>query len=382
VTRLSIIMMFWLISSVAKSQIYNPNINSELSNLKGSVSLVEQFESFGIKAPGSQEKTNTFNWIVQQYQDIGYDSIRVDSFVQDGTIARNIVVTKQGLTPNYLVVCGHYDTRGGPGASDNGSGVSAIIQAAKLLKDLQTTRSIQFIHFDREEDGFKGSNYHVTQILGGASVDTNLYMVFNVDQIGGSRGQADNDKITCERDEENNPSFNNARSYLITDTISNLCNLYTSLAPEISNAFLSDYIPFEQQGYVITGLYQSAPDVFGHNPADTVGNMDTISFKQAVRLTAASVMHFAQVDRFVSVPKTNAPKVHLFPNPADHTIFLRTVQPILSCTLIDMTGRVLLNVESSDIKKMDISDLHNGIYTLVLSFSGGESTLKKCVIQH
>ena len=53
-------MMFWLISSVAKSQIYNPNINSELSNLKGSVSLVEQFESFGIKAPGSQEKTNTF----------------------------------------------------------------------------------------------------------------------------------------------------------------------------------------------------------------------------------------------------------------------------------------------------------------------------------
>jgi aminopeptidase YwaD len=368
-------LLFGVFAIYVNGQTYNPNFSKSLNKINRSVDLVRQYESFGIKSPGSQAKTNTYNWIVDEYRSYGYDSIRVDSFIQDGTIVRNIVVTKPGQDSSYMIVCGHYDTRNGPGASDNGSGVSAILEAARILKDLETTRGIQFIHFDREEDGFKGSNYHVLQQIG-PNRDEYLYLVFNVDQIGGSKGQPNNNKITCERDEDNNPDFNNALSWLITDTVSNLCNLYTTLTPEISSAFLSDYVPFEKQGYVISGLYQSAPDVFGHSAADTLGNMDTVSFKQAVRLATTSVMYFAQVPQFVSAKPINKSEWVLFPNPANQFVYLpKELGKAKDFQVVSLSGKRLRNYKLLSDGRLDTSQLPSDVYILRAMYSDS-------VVQH
>lgn len=352
-------------------QVYSPKLNAKINQSAHAVSLVQSFQDLGVKTPGSQEITQTHKWLVNQYMSYGYDSIRVDSFMQDGTITRNIVVTKPGLIDEYIIVCGHYDTKNGPGANDNGSGVAAILEAARLVESLPTTRGIVFINFDKEEVGFKGSNYHVFQILGGLNIDTNLYMVFNIDQIGGTNGQPGNDKITCERDEENNPSHNNALSYLITDTLASLCKLYTTLKPEISNAFLSDYIPFEQQGYVITGLYQNASDLFGHSQADTIGNMDTASFKQAVRLTIAGVIHFAQVDEYISVWKKLEQSIRVYPNPATRYVYIDLPQHAKTIELRDINGRLIQSRETtSGDTLLDLSEVEAGLYVIRIGLNG------------
>ena len=364
-------------------QTYSPKLNQKLAEIEHATTLVKEFESFGIKSHGSQAKTNTFNWLIDAYESYGYDSIRVDSFIQDGSVVRNVVVTKPGVSSKYIIVCGHYDTRNGPGANDNGSGVAAILETARLIKDLKTNRCVIFINFDREEDGFKGSNYHVWQVLGGQNCDTNLYMVLNIDQIGGSFGQPDNDKITCERDEENDPSFNNALSYLLTDTIASLCKLYTTLQPEISNAFLSDYVPFEKQGYVITGLYQSASDVFGHSLADTFGNMDTVSFKQAVRLTMASTLYFAQVDSFVSVKEDVRSQFRLFPNPATDQIHVELKNEAESVELVDVFGRIVFfDKPSHPTTIINTTHVVSGSYFVRIVMKTGAVITSPVIIQH
>ena len=379
-TRLIVFNCFVLFAAQGNAQKYNPNVNKALSAIQNPIELVSDFESLGVKSPGSVEKLNTVNWIVAQYQALGYDSIRIDSFTDAGTMVRNIIVTKSGQDSSYIVVCGHYDTRNGPGANDNGSGVAAIIETARVLKDLNTTRGIQFIHFDKEEEGFVGSDYHVKQVLGQA-LDSNLYLVLNIDQIGGSMDQPGNDRITCERDEDNGISTNNAPSWLITDAIANLTNLYTTLKPEIDKAFLSDYIPFEQKGYVITGLYQSASDLIGHSAADTLGNMDTVSFKQAVRLTVVASIHFAQVGQFISVAPKTIPKFSIYPNPTSAAVHIRTHEASEHITISDFAGRVVFsNYPIQNGTDIELGGFNAGSYVVTVTSKNGYQASKRVIV--
>ena len=341
---------------------YNPGINQKLSSSEDAIELVRTFQSFGTKTPNSQQSIETLNWLVSEYQSMGYSDIVIDSFTRNGTTYRNLIVTKQGSLSQYLVVCGHYDTRIGPGANDNGSGVSAILLAANAIKDESTARTVQFIHFDGEELGFEGSLYHVDNLKN--PIDSNLYCVLNIDQIGGTKGEPGNDKIYCERDEDNNVSRNNALSWTITDTLVNLCKLYTDLSPVINKAFSSDYIPFERDGYVITGLYQHARDVYGHSLSDSLSNMDSFAFVNGVRLSVAATLHFAQVDRFVGLFPVSSCTIKIYPNPVESSLVIEGVENNAVFEITDISGRVVSSGKVTN-QLVDCSDLVFGTYLLV-----------------
>ena len=51
------------------------------------------------------------------------------------------------------------------GANDNASGVAAIMEVARILKDVPTEYSIKFIHFTGEEQGLLGSKNYVTNVV-------------------------------------------------------------------------------------------------------------------------------------------------------------------------------------------------------------------------
>ncbi len=353
---------FLIFGGFASGQLYNPGINQKLSDSEDAIDLVQTFQSFGTKTPNSQQSIETLNWLVGEYQDMGYSDIVIDSFTRNGATYRNLIVTKQGSHSQYLVVCGHYDTRTGPGANDNGSGVSAILLAANAIKDESTTRTVQFIHFDGEELGFEGSLYHVDNLK--KPIDSNLYCVLNIDQIGGTIGEPGNDKIYCERDEDNNISSNDALSWTITDTLANLCELYTDLSPVISKAFSSDYIPFERDGYVITGLYQHARDVYGHSLSDSLSNMDSFAFVNGVRLSVAATVYFAQVNRFVGLLPVSSCSIKIYPNPVESNLIVEGVENNMVFEITDMSGRVVKHGFVAN-HVVDCSDLNLGTYFFV-----------------
>jgi hypothetical protein len=79
-------------------------------------------------------------------------------FVVDGQTVRNIDVVIEPhadfTDPEVIVVGAHYDSVvGSPGANDNGSGVAAVIELARLLRDLTgiAERRIRLVLFVNEE---------------------------------------------------------------------------------------------------------------------------------------------------------------------------------------------------------------------------------------
>lgn len=72
----------------------------------------------------------------------------------------NLVASKPGSDPaaGVLIIGAHYDTVGGTrGADDNASGVAAVMEVARLLKDVPLKPTLRFVFFDQEERGLLGS---------------------------------------------------------------------------------------------------------------------------------------------------------------------------------------------------------------------------------
>ncbi|HKA39431.1 MAG TPA: M20/M25/M40 family metallo-hydrolase [Burkholderiales bacterium] len=70
---------------------------------------------------------------------------------------RNIEVeVKGGARASEIVIIGaHYDSIiGAPGANDNGSGVAALLELARLFKDAGPARTLRFVAFVNEEPPF------------------------------------------------------------------------------------------------------------------------------------------------------------------------------------------------------------------------------------
>ncbi len=80
-----------------------------------------------------------------------------------GAAGKNVIAEKRGTQfPNQsIMLCAHYDCVGGKftssqGANDIASGVAALLEAARVLKDINFPYSIQFTFWDEEELGLLG----------------------------------------------------------------------------------------------------------------------------------------------------------------------------------------------------------------------------------
>jgi Zn-dependent M28 family amino/carboxypeptidase len=80
-----------------------------------------------------------------------------EPFESQGKPVHNIVAENRGHAAEgeIVVVGAHYDTvLGSPGANDNGSGVAALLELARLLADRPLPRTLRFVAFVNEEAPF------------------------------------------------------------------------------------------------------------------------------------------------------------------------------------------------------------------------------------
>ncbi len=109
----------------------------------------------------------------------------VVSTVTEQRTSENVIGIKRGTAaPNEVVVVGgHRDSvRVSPGANDNGSGTAAVLEAARLLAEVPTVRTIHFIGFGAEEVGLIGSAFYVR------NASASVVGMVNMDMVG--RGPA------------------------------------------------------------------------------------------------------------------------------------------------------------------------------------------------
>jgi Zn-dependent M28 family amino/carboxypeptidase len=93
---------------------------------------------------------------------MGY-AVGRQEFFTDGKPVRNIdaVIEPAGISdPEVIVVGAHYDSvRGSPGANDNASGTAAVLELARMLRDLdgKSGKRLRFVLFVNEEPPYFGT---------------------------------------------------------------------------------------------------------------------------------------------------------------------------------------------------------------------------------
>jgi len=354
----------------ANSQTFNQNY-ANVSNLVSQTNInsyLQEFEDLGVKTTGSTANNNAYTWLKNKYLSFGYseNDITKDNFTYNGQTTSNLILTKQGTKyPNiYIIICGHYDTITGKGTNDNGSGVSVILEVARLLKNINTEYSIKFINFSGEEQGLLGSAHYVSNVVNTTNPKMNIRLVLNIDEVGGIKGQT-NDTITCERDESTNPSANNTASNTFTQQLMNCVTLYSTLKTNLSYAYASDYMPFQANGEVITGLFEYNETPYAHTANDTYTNLDPVYIYNITKATVGAVQHFAVVAQTLDTctPKDIVMSFRFYPNPSkDHLQleFLNSKTQRFTFTITDFEGKTLSKTENQT--RIDISSLTKGIY--------------------
>ena len=298
--HLTATLLLFLTFSLCKAQTLNPFYNDVVSKTSETNVLndLTRFEKLGIKKVGSWALGAAEKWITDRYKSLGYDDIVLQPFTYAAGKSNNIIVTKTGTVyPNtFIIIDAHYDTINGPGTNDNGTGTVLLMELARLLKDVETEYSIKFIHFSGEEDGLIGSKYYVKNTVVPEQLDIKL--VFNIDEVGGVNGMT-NDTVVCERD-LSGPESNNAASDAATKRLAVLMELYSNLKTEIAKAYASDYMPFEDSGFTITGLFEKNESPVNHSPKDNLAHMDVTYAYEVTKGALGAALEFSHAYKSLS----------------------------------------------------------------------------------
>ena len=121
--------------------------------------------------------TAVSRWISSEFDQIGLDvnhqvfNIPGQNPERTGTNIIGTLHNSSGIsTTRNIIIGAHYDTvPGSPGADDNASGIAALFECARVLKESKVFTQITFVAFDAEEvqphaGGLHGSTHFVSNL--------------------------------------------------------------------------------------------------------------------------------------------------------------------------------------------------------------------------
>jgi hypothetical protein len=133
---------------------YDPDIANMISSITPSscLSTLKDITSFPTRYSYTDACRQAEQYVYNQFASLPL-SVSFHNFTYEGTPMRNVIGEMPGIIqPNsVIIVCGHLDSisddpwNDAPGAEDNGSGSTAVIEAAKVLSQYQTDLTIRFI---------------------------------------------------------------------------------------------------------------------------------------------------------------------------------------------------------------------------------------------
>lgn len=126
-----------------------------VENLKNHIIHLEGIRH-PVYAPEALEKAADYIW--DNLRSFGYET-SLHSFMEDEKPYRNILGLRPGTKQpeKKVIVMAHFDTVAiSPGADDNASGVAAMLELARVLKDCQFEKSLLFTGVNLEEQKVDG----------------------------------------------------------------------------------------------------------------------------------------------------------------------------------------------------------------------------------
>lgn len=143
------------------------------------------FDSKHVSQPGNAK---AIAYLDSAYKSFGYETSLMWFTPGNNPRTANVIATLRGtVSPEVVyVVASHFDSRAeGPGADDNSSGTTMLLETARVLAKRPLPATVMFVSFTGEESGLLGSREFVRQIR-----DTvNLVGAMNNDMMGWSNDQ-------------------------------------------------------------------------------------------------------------------------------------------------------------------------------------------------
>jgi hypothetical protein len=194
--------------------------------------------------------------------------------------------TDEKLKNEYLVIGGHLDHVGSqadeiyfPGANDNASGSSAVLELARAFvnNNIQMKRSIIFVAFSNEESGLDGAKYFVEHPVVPLE---KIVAMFNMDCIGyGDSLQIGNGKS----------------SPVLWNEAKRLDSLYIKYTVNITwNGGGADAAPFHQKGIPCLYFVTTKSYDYLHLPSDTYETLNYGLHEKAVKLVFINAYNIVQ----------------------------------------------------------------------------------------
>ncbi|GAB4376924.1 MAG: hypothetical protein Kow0042_23820 [Calditrichia bacterium] len=268
--------------------------------------------------------------------------------IQAGSL-NNVIATKLGTAypDQYYIICGHYDctsemamTRA-PGADDNGSGTSGVIEAARVLAPYHFKYSIKFILFAGEEQGLFGSQAYASQA---AASGEQIMGVLNMDMIA---YDGNNDGLF-----EIHAGSMGSSQAIGTLVAANVSAWNLPLNPEYKttgSSSASDHSSFWNYGFPAIMIIEDFQDFtpFYHTTNDLLSTLRLPYFHAVAQLTIGTLAELAIMDSLtgLSRPEITTSQFLLsnpYPNPFNPEVNIRYQlirQEIVQLDIYDLLGR-------------------------------------------
>ncbi len=167
----------------------DPLIVNLLAEVSGTniTATIQHLQDYGTRNCYKPESIEAQNWIKSQFENMGLSVELQDFTMPNGPASDNVIATLPGTKypDEFIVIGGHFDsiTYSGlePGADDNASGTSGVMEIARILSQYEFDRTLIFCAFSGEEYGLYGSGAYADRC---AQEGMNIHGYLNLDMIG------------------------------------------------------------------------------------------------------------------------------------------------------------------------------------------------------
>ena len=240
-----------------------------------------EFDSKFITQPGNRKAIEYLAATLRQW---GYEPELQWFEPRPGVRTANVIATLKGTTNPELVyvVSSHFDSvEPGPGADDNSSGTTALLEAARVLATRPQAATIRFAFFTGEEAGLLGSREFVRRAV---ALNERIVGALNNDMIGWANDHRLDNTIRYSNDGLRD--LQHAAAFTFTDLITYDARYY-------QNTDAHAY--YEAYGDIVGGIgsYPILGNPHYHQPHDILATINHRLVAEVSRTTVASIMQMA-----------------------------------------------------------------------------------------
>ena len=317
----------------------------------------------------------------------------------------------------------HYDSvSNGPGADDNGSGVTGVMEIARILSAYNFEKTIRFIGFDLEEEGLIGSNTYVNK--NGLPATDTIDGVLNFEMIGYYSNKINSQTLPTGF----NLLFPEASAAVVADNyrgnfITNVGNVDSK---SLNNAFkeaAGEFVPdlkvisldVPGTGTIVPDLRRSDHATFWdagksalmltdganfrnknyHTPNDKTDSLNMTFMGNVVKATLATIIKGAKIihgavhtEQHLVVTSVNSlpeSALNIYPNPFKHELKLKTnmINQDIDLTVENLAGQIIYKTQFKNNTQhfIDILSKSWAPNVYLVTLKSGEGVITRKVVK-